>query len=423
MLIEMRKVSDIKPYKRNPRDNERGTDAVARSIQQFGFRQPIVLDKNGVIIVGHVRWNAVKKLGWEKVPVHVADMTPEQARAYRIADNKTNELSDWNLDLLVSELDALRKDTDIDFTQLGFELDELQKLLNPPGTVGLTGPDEMPEVKKPVAQTGDLWLLGKHRLLCGDATKSQDMATLMDGQKADLLLTDPPYGIGIVKGRVGGNTGRIGSSQPQPVMCGSVVGAKHFGRVRQPGGRASGVLRGHVGGKGLVKPGVYPVITGDDKPFDPKHLLALADTAIIFGANHFAQMLPPSACWLVWDKNVAPESTFSKAELAWVSKGNHVLLYRYTWSGLVREGKRDIELVKRVHPTQKPVGLFSHILKDFKGDAILDPYMGSGTTIIAAEQTGRKCYGMEIEPHYCDVIVKRWEDFTGKKAELERRRK
>ncbi|HED52913.1 MAG TPA: chromosome partitioning protein ParB, partial [Phycisphaerales bacterium] len=176
--VGLRKIDDIQPYERNPRLNDDAVDAVAESLRQFGFRQPIVVDADGVIIVGHTRWKAARKLGLAKVPVHVAtDLTPEQIRAYRIADNKTGELAEWDLDLLPIELQDLQQ-AEYDLSLLGFDEDELAKLLAGEAGVsaGLTDPDDVPEPPDdPVTQPGDLWVLGNHRLLCGDSSSTADL--------------------------------------------------------------------------------------------------------------------------------------------------------------------------------------------------------------------------------------------------------
>jgi ParB-like chromosome segregation protein Spo0J len=196
MKIELRKLSEIKPYKNNPRLNDDAVDAVAQSIRKFGFRQPIVVDTEGVIIVGHTRYKAALKLGLEKVPVHVAkDLTPEQIKAYRIADNKTADLSDWNYDLLPIELAEL-KSCDFDLGLLGFDPDELARLLDPGIKDGLCDPDEVPAPPdEAVTRPGDLWLLGDHRLLCGDAGQAEDVDRLLDVATIHLVNSDPPYNV------------------------------------------------------------------------------------------------------------------------------------------------------------------------------------------------------------------------------------
>jgi hypothetical protein len=196
MKIELRKLSEIKPYPGNPRNNEDAVDAVAQSIRQFGFRQPIVVDAQGVIICGHTRYNAALKLGLEKVPVHVAaDLTPEQIKAYRIADNKTAELSDWHYDLLPIELGELQA-ANYDLGLLGFDQDELARLLDPGVKDGLCDPDEVPAPPDELTtRPGDLWLIGDHRLLCGHSGNPEDVDRLLDGAPIHLVNTDPPYNV------------------------------------------------------------------------------------------------------------------------------------------------------------------------------------------------------------------------------------
>ena len=196
MKIELWKTSAVKPYPNNPRLNDDAVDAVVASIREFGFRQPIVVDSDGVIIVGHTRWKAAQKLGLEKVPVHVAkDLTPEQIKAYRIADNKTNELAEWNLDLLPIELADLQA-ANYDLGLLGFDQDELAKLLNGDLNEGLCDPDDVPAPPdEATTQPGDLWILGDHRLLCGDSSKPADVDRLLDGATIHLVNTDPPYNV------------------------------------------------------------------------------------------------------------------------------------------------------------------------------------------------------------------------------------
>lgn len=199
MNIEQRALTDLKPYERNPRLNDAAVDAVAESIRQFGFRQPIVVDAEGIIICGHTRWRAATKLGLTEVPVHVAiDLTSEQIRAYRIADNKTNELAEWDMGLLVTELGDL-KDTGIDWSLLGFDKSELANLL---GGDGLTDPDDVPDPPAdPITRLGDLWLCGGHRVLCGDSTKADDVGRLRLPD-AVAIVADPPYGMRLAGGVV-----------------------------------------------------------------------------------------------------------------------------------------------------------------------------------------------------------------------------
>ena len=196
LKVEHREIGEIKPYERNPRVNEHAVDAVAESIRQFGFRQPIVTDGDGVIVCGHTRWKAAQKLGLAKVPVHVvSDLSPEQIRSLRIADNKTAELATWDLELLPLELAEL-SDAGVDWSLLGFDADDLAQLLDPGVTPGLTDPDDVPEPPdEAITQPGDVWILGDHRLLCGDSGCTADVDRLLDGAPVHLVNTDPPYGV------------------------------------------------------------------------------------------------------------------------------------------------------------------------------------------------------------------------------------
>ncbi len=196
MNIEMRPITSIRPYENNPRQNDAAVDAVAESIRQFGFRQPIVVDTEGVIICGHTRFKAAEKLGLTEIPVHVAkDLTPEQIKAYRIADNKTAELAEWDYELLPIELSELQG-MGVDLELLGFSKDDLAKLLDPGVKDGLTDPDEVPEPPdEAITKPGDLWILGDHRLLCGDSSKPEDVDRLLAGATIQLVNTDPPYNV------------------------------------------------------------------------------------------------------------------------------------------------------------------------------------------------------------------------------------
>lgn len=370
--------ANLIPYARNAkRHDEQQVAKIAGSIREFGFNNPVLIDQDNGIIAGHGRVMAALKLGLEEVPVirltHLSDI---QRRAYILADNKLAELGGgWDEEMLKVELEAV-KESDLDHLLTGFTEEELTELLKEDKELN-GDPDEVPEApEEPTTKPGDLWLLGNHRLLCGDSTKAEDVERLMAGAKADICFTDPPYGISVVP-----SSGKIG---------GSVLGKNR----------------------------TYHAIHGDDVPFSAEHLWSMASSFVVWGANYFPSGLPHRGQWIVWDKGRPEGTTFSDAELAWTDgDGVAVKMYRCVWNGMTRQG----ESGERVHPTQKPVKLTTDVLNDFGGDLVMDPYLGSGTTLIAAEQLGRKCYGMEISPAYCDVIVKRWETLTGKKATLEPR--
>ena len=379
-LIE-KKLSELIPYANNPRKNDGAVDAVMESIKQCGYISPIVIDENNEILAGHTRFKALKKMKQKTAKCVVMEgLTEEQKRKYRILDNKTGEFAEWDIDLLNIELEGL----DFEGFDFGFELpeDEEEKEIVE---------DEVPEVDEdaePIAKLGDIWQLGRHRLMCGDSTDKETVGMLMDGKKADMVFTDPPYGIDVVQGD------KIGGDKPF----------------------------GSVGGNNIVKTNKYMAIKGDETTdtarinFDI--IKELSENQIIFGGNYFTDFLPPKACWCIWDKENT--GNFADVEMAWTSFDKGAKLYRWLWNGLCRKGERAIEGKSRVHPTQKPVGLIAEILKDFtkEDDIVLDCFGGSGSTLIACEQIDRTCYMIEYEAHYVEVIIKRWETLTGEKAVL-----
>ena len=380
--IERVAIDKLIPYVNNAKKHsEDQVTRIASSIREFGFVNPVLIDKDYNIIAGHGRVMAAKKLGWDEVPcLFVEGLTEAQRKAYILADNRLGELAEWDMELVTSELEMLQEiDFDIDLT--GFELPETEE-------ENEIIEDEIPEQVETRCKKGDIWQLGEHRLICGDSTDVEVIDRLMDGTKANLLLTDPPYGIDVVKGN-------------------KVGGDKAFGKV---------------GGGNIVKSKTYSAIIGDDTTDTARAnydvALNCAENQIIFGGNYFTDFLPPSRCWIVWDKQNT--GNFADAELAWTSFEKGVRLYHFLWNGLCREGSREVEGKTRVHPTQKPVGMLADILKDFseKNDSILDCFGGSGSTLIACEQLNRKCFMCELDEHYCDVIIQRWENLTGKKAEL-----
>jgi DNA modification methylase len=395
MIVQDKAISDIKPYQKNPR-HKYDINKVAQSIKEFGFQQPIVVDRAGVIIVGHGRYEAAKSLNLKTIPVTIADLPPEKAKAYRIADNKTNEYSDWDMGLLIQEFtDLLDNNYDLELT--GFDPDELEKIIVGEKE-GLTDEDAVPETpEEPQAQLGDIYKLGEHRLMCGDSTDLEQTKRLLD-KKIDLVFTDPPYGIDVVRSN-------------------KVVGDKPatFGKI---GGGQEAVDRNQK----IIASKTYSKIIGDNTTETAKKFYEICNSLelkniILWGGNYFTDFLYPSRCWIIWDKEMT--GNFSEAEMGWTSfsKGG-VKVFRHLWNGLSRKGNRKDELKSRVHPTQKPVALFTDIFKKFTDFKIIyDGFLGSGSTLIACQKIDRICYGMELDPHYVDVIIKRWEDFTGQKAE------
>ena len=371
-IIE-KNITEITPYEKNPRKNDEAVEYVANSIKEFGFKVPIVIDKDGIIVAGHTRYKAAQKLGLKKLPCVIADdLTEEQVKAFRIADNKVGEFAEWDFDLLDDELDGI---FDIDMSDFGFELnlddDEPQEIIE----------DEIPEEVETRCKLGDIWKLGEHRLICGNSTDPTVIDRLMDGVKADMVFTDSPYGINAVN---------------DDGVC-VAYGDNH-----------------------VAQRGKYAKVIGDDTTETAQQAYGiysqLCDKMILWGGNYFLDFLPPSDGWLIWDKRGESgiRNTFADGEMAWCSFHTPVRIYHQLWNGMIREGEHE----KRVHPTQKPIRMLSEILQDFtnEGDIILDVFGGSGSTLIACEQLNRKCYMAELDPHYCDVIISRWENFTGNTA-------
>ena len=379
LKIEYLPVTELKPYENNARKHaEADVEAIKKSIEEFGFNDPIGI-WHDTIVEGHGRLLAAQELEMAEVPVIRLDhMTDEERRAYALAHNKTAELSEWDFEMLDTELEDI---FDIDMSQFGFDIsadDEPIEIIE----------DEVPETAPSMVKLSDIWQLGEHRLICGDSTDAAVIDRLMDGVKAKLLLTDPPYGVKIVKGA------KVGGDKP-------------FGSTR---GEAKNAI---------LKAREYAPIIGDDTTDTARINYEITknytDNQIIFGGNYFTDFLPPSRCWIIWDKEVPKESFFAQVEMAWCSKDGNAKIYKYLWSGLCREGDRKTELNARVHPTQKPVGMLADILKDFsdENDSILDCFGGSGSTLIACEQLDRKCYIAELDPKYCDVIIQRYINFKG----------
>lgn len=377
MEIINKSLTDLKPYENNPRNNDEAVDVVAASIKEFGFKVPIIIDNDNVIVCGHTRYKAAKKLKLENVPCIIADdLTEAQIKAFRLADNKVSEKATWNEDLKFLELSEIEP-LGIDMLQFGF--DDLEKQLQTKETVEDDYNAEPP--KEPKAKLGDVFQLGKHRLICGDSTDVNIIDRLIEKEKLNLVFTDSPYGINVVNDE------------------GTVIG---------------------YGKKHLAKRGQYKPIIGDETTETAQKAFEiyskLCEKMILWGGNYFTNFLPFSDGWLIWDKRgeSGMRNNFADGEMAWCSFHTPVRIYHQLWNGMIREGERD----KRLHPTQKPVKMLSEIIQDFtkEGDIILDVFGGSGSTLIACEQTGRTCYIAELSQEYVDIIIDRWEKFTGEKA-------
>lgn len=363
-------------YARNPRKNDHAVDKVAAAIREFGFRVPICAKSDGTVVDGHLRLKAAKKLGLKEVPVVLADdMSEAQIKAFRLSVNKVAELAQWDTELLALEFTEL-EDMGFDLSLTGFEADEIGALFPEEAKEGLTDDDAVPEAPaNPATREGDVWLLGRHRLMCGDSTSIDAVERLLDGMKPNAVFTDPPYGIGLDK-----EGQKLGKSQ--------AYGA---------------VLNDH---NGQVAKDAFALAVSMKVP-----------ELYFWGANHYSSCLPDSSCWIVWDKQGGKSVTYADCELCYTNIDKPVRMFTHIWDGFRRDTEKG---EKRVHANQKPVGLFVDIWAKFNmGQVVLDMFGGSGSTLLAAEKTDRVCYMGELDPRYCDVIIKRWQDFTGQQATLE----
>jgi DNA modification methylase len=376
--VEQWPIEQLVPYAKNSRTHSDAQVAqIAASIKEWGFTSAILVDENGGIIAGHGRILAARKLGMAQVPVMIAKgWSDAQKRAYVIADNKLAMNAGWDNEMLAIEIGELG-DLGFDLELTGFAADEIAALMPVEIEPGQTDEDAAPEVPaEPITRPGDVWVLGKHRVMCGDSTSVDAVDVLLDGAKVDMVYTDPPYGISIVNDS------------------------------------------GHVGGGKLAKVGVYAPIAGDetiDVAIEAIQVIKTlsAKVEIIWGGNYYANALDNSSCWIVWDKDNT--GNFADAELAWTNQPTAVRIFKHTWNGMIKASEHG---QKRVHPTQKPVKLAEWCFDEYgeKCATVLDLFCGSGSTLIACEAKKKTGYMMELSPHYCDVIVKRWQDFTGKIA-------
>jgi len=384
MQIKLAEISTIKPYENNPRKlSEQAIQKVAMSLKEYGFRQPIVVDKNMVIVAGHTRYRASKKLGLKQVPISVIDnLSEEQINAYRIADNRTAEESEWDNELLKMEIKDLEA-KDFKLNLLGFNDEQLNNILFEEKQ-GLTDEDEVPETpEEPISKLGDIWKLGNHRVMCGNSVDYEDVHKLMNNKIADLVNTDPPYGV------------------------------SYQSNMR-------------------TKSDKFDVIKNDDKILDITPMIDKFSKGWVF-------------IWTTWkviDKWIDNTKSFGFPTnmVVWHKGGGGIGDLKKTFltdyemalvfnRGAELCGKRigsvwslqKDKAIKYKHPTQKPVELSVEAIDKTTNpkSIVMDLFLGSGSSLIACEKMDRICYGMEIDPKYCDVIIKRWENFTGKKAELE----
>lgn len=382
-----KRVEDLIPYGNNPRFNDDAVDGVASSIERFGFKVPIVVDRDNIIVAGHTRWKACKKLGLETVPCIVADdLTPEQVKAFRLADNKVSELADWDFAKLEEELSALA-DMDLDFTMSDFGFDSI------PDADPETVEDEAPEVdddNPPVTQPGDIWILGNHRLMCGDSTDKACVERLMDGEKADLVVTDPPYNVAY-EGKTKDALTIQNDSMDADTFRGFLTDAFHrcFESLREGGAfYVWYASREHVNFETAL----------NNAGLQVRQQLIWKKNVMVLGRQDYQWKHEP--CLYGWKDG---------ASHSWYSDRSQTTVLEF-----------DKPVRNAEHPTMKPIELIAYQIKNSskREDVVLDLFGGSGSTLIACEQLDRNCFMMELDPKYCDVIIKRWENQTGEKAVL-----
>lgn len=379
MKIKNTDINDIKPYDKNPRNNANSIDKVADSIAEFGFRQPIVVDEDMIVLAGHTRLLASKQLGLKKVPVHIAEgLTNAQKKAYRIMDNKSSEDSEWDKDLLNLEIKDLIEDN-YDLNMTGFTPEQIDALsvLTESILEGETDEDSIPEPpKEPKSKLGDIYELGHHRLMCGDSISIDDVDKLIDGKKADMVFTDPPYNVAF--------NGRSGKFD---VIKNDDLEENEFNNF----------IDSFLSILEILKVETYYICCN----------------WAFYGVLQLK--LKPKSC-IVWAKNVFGLGKGYRHQHEFILFNGHIKKEITNESDLWSIAKDS----KYKHPTQKPAELAKRAINNSssEGNIVLDLFGGSGSTLIASEATARKCYMMELDPIYVDVIVKRWEDFTGKKAKL-----
>ena len=401
--IQTIEITQLKPYENNPRNNENAVDKVAESIKQFGFKVPLVIDKDFVIVAGHTRFKAAEQLGLNKVPCIVADdLTDEQIRAYRLADNKVAEFSEWDFDLLAEELDALE---DWDMSEFGFEIDE-----------NLTAPDEPQEdnyevelPEEPKAKLGDVYKLGDHRLMCGDSTSEKDIKKLFGEERAKCLFTSPPYNM---------------ASDLYESYNDNLESKKYIDFNLKVVNLWLEHLKGYLFWNISYNKNtrwefieiIYKIVKysglkfmelivwdkGHGMPISSKDMLTrqYEDILLMGDEDNIRRDLE-----LYYLGTTETKGYFNK------KKGKGITNY---WR--VTTGNTQLKNHKACFPVELPFKAIN--LTTNENDIVADPFGGSGTTLIACEQLKRKCYMMELDPKYVDVIIDRWETLTGQKAEL-----
>jgi DNA modification methylase len=401
MAVETVPIDSISPDPANARKHgARNLETVIASFRRFGQQIPILVDKSNVVRAGNCRLEAAKQLGWDTIQIVRTELTSSEAIAYAIADNRTAELAEWDDDVLAAQLNGLLAEDEELLASAGFTDEELEELL---GDIDGVDPaeiteDEVPEPPvDPITKPGDLWILGRHRVLCGDSTKAEDVVRLMDGAVPFLMVTDPPYGV------------NLDQSWRDAALGDKAMGPGNSAKVQND-------ERSDWTEAWALFPGDVAYVWHADKftdvvmqslrnvKLEPVQQIIWNKSVMIMGRSDYHFKHEP--CWYAVRKGKTH---------GWVGDRKQTTVIDAAPPNHIMGGSKE---EKTPHPTQKPVACMADLMKNHAGD-IYEPFCGSGSTLIAAEQLGRKCYGMEISPQYCDVIVKRWETLTGQKATLQ----
>lgn len=421
MNIIQKEIDDLIPYVNNPRKNDEAIDYVAASIKEFGFKNPIIIDKDGVIVAGHTRHAAAKRLGLKEVPCIMADdLTEQQIKAFRLADNKTAEFASWDFEKLEIELEGI---SEIDMADFGFEdIEEAEEEIEPIE-------DDFDEDPKHMTKKGQLWQLGRHRLKIGDSTIEEDVEELVGGATIDLLLTDPPYNVDVGKcGRPSPSKNNIGiknDSMSETDFINFLTKAMQNASNKMRAGAAYYIFYAglhHIEFQRTIE---------NIKEFKLHEQLIWVKDSIVLGRNSDYQWMH-EPCLYGWKEGAAHYFTNSRCEatviedkgvkLSTLKKSELIELCEKMMgldkpSTVIRSGKSIGEFN---HPTIKPQALLCYLMKNSsrKGENVLDLFGGSGSTIIASEQLGRNCFAMEIDEHFADVIINRYIQFKGNSEDV-----
>jgi len=391
------KIDDITPYHDNPRVNTDAINVVKKSLSEFGFQQPLVLDKDNIIIVGHTRFAAAKELGFTDVPCFIADnLSEDKIKAYRIMDNKSAEYASWNYGLLTKEItDLLESDYDLEYTgfsdaeleDMGFDMN-LESFVDEPQT----DEDVIPEMTEdpPISKMGDVWILGNHRLVCGDSTSIDDVEKLMNNERADMIFTDPPWNVNYGQDK---DRKILNDHMEENEWADFVYGFCSSLKIASKGGCMTYLVMSAqewaVVDKTLRESGFHWSST----------IIWAKDALVISRKDYHTQYEPIWYGWNADETRLSPLLDRKQSDVWQVARPR----------------------ISKLHPTTKPIELVERAINNStqRTNLVLDLFLGSGSTLIAAEKTGRKCYGMELDPKYADVIVERWQNYTGKNAVLE----